>query len=78
MKALHMVSWVLLVVGGLNWGVYGVTNMNTNLVNKIFGSMSWLEMLIYTLVGLAAVVEIVTHKKNCACCNNPGMNKPTM
>ncbi len=69
MKVLHTITWILVIIGGLNWGVFGVTNMETNLVHKLVGSMPWLEMLVYTLVGLATVVEIVTHKKNCCCCN---------
>ena len=78
MKALHMVTWILVIIGGLNWGVYGATNMQTNLVNKVVGGMPWLEMLVYILVGVSAVVEIITHKKTCSCCNKPEMNKPAM
>ncbi|MBS3155719.1 DUF378 domain-containing protein, partial [Candidatus Woesearchaeota archaeon] len=50
-----MVSWialVLVVVGGLNWELAGL--LDFNLVNVIFGLVSWLERLVYGLVGLAA------------------------
>lgn len=79
MKAIHMIAFTLLVVGGLNWGIYGATNMQTNVVHSLIGSISWLEMCIYLLVGLSAIFEAVTHKKNCKCCvMDGGMNKPTM
>ena len=65
MKALHIITFILLVVGGLNWGLVA---FGYNLVDSILGAGSGLAKLVYILVGLAAVVEIVTHKKNCKCC----------
>lgn len=72
MKSLHMVTWVLLVVGGLNWGLEA---FGYNLVEMIFGAGSTLEMLVYLLVGLSAVYELVTHKKNCKQCSGGGMSQ---
>lgn len=66
MKMLHMITFLLLVVGGLNWGLVGL--MDFNLVTTLFGSMPMVENLVYILVGLSAVVEVATHKKNCALC----------
>jgi len=65
MKNLHMVAWILLVVGGLNWLLYA---FGFNLVGLIFGGISWLEKLVYILVGLSAIYEITTHKKVCKTC----------
>jgi uncharacterized membrane protein YuzA (DUF378 family) len=68
MKGLHMVSWVLLVIGGLNWGL------------EVFGwgighfLPSGLTTVIYALVGISALVEIFSHKRNCKCCE--GMCEP--
>lgn len=67
MKSLHMVAWILLVVGGLNWGL---TALNFNLVNMLLGSWPTVEKLVYLLVGLSAVYEAVTHKKNCKECGS--------
>jgi hypothetical protein len=78
MKALHMVAWVLLVVGGLNWllvGLGGFMDSNWNLVNMILGSMPQVEWLVYILVGLSAVYEVVTHRRDCRVC---GTSAPTM
>ncbi|MBU0646409.1 DUF378 domain-containing protein [Patescibacteria group bacterium] len=59
------ISFWLLIVGGLNWGLIGLFHFN--LVAKIFGSVSWIEDLIYILVGVAAVVKIFKMKH---CCSN--------
>lgn len=66
-----MVTWILLVVGGLNWGL---TAFGYNLVEMLLGTDS-LAMLVYVLVGLSAVYELVTHKKNCKVCSGGGMGQ---
>jgi uncharacterized membrane protein YuzA (DUF378 family) len=65
-KALHIIAFILIVVGGLNWGLVGAFHFN--LVHAILGSMMWLENLVYILVGLSAILEAVSHKKNCRTC----------
>lgn len=56
MKTLQMIALVLLIVGGLNWGLVGLFNFD--LVAAIFGEMSLLSRIVYTLVGLSALVGI--------------------
>lgn len=71
------IAKVLLVVGGLNWGLVGVgmlMNSNWNLVNMIFGSMPTVEAIVYVLVGVSAVVKMVgcrcaKCKAACASCS---------
>lgn len=70
MKAVHMVAFILLVVGGLNWLLFA---FGYNVVDSLFGVGSTLAMAVYVLVGLSAVEELVVHKKNCRCCNPSGM-----
>ena len=53
------VAVVLLVVGGLNWGLVGLFNFD--LVEAIFGSGSVLQKIVYILVGLAALYMIYYH-----------------
>jgi len=53
MKWLDVVAMVLLVVGGLNWGILGLTG--TNVVWMIFQAWPMLVNLIYVLVGLSAI-----------------------
>ncbi len=55
------IVWILVVIGGINWGLVGA--FNWNLVEAIFGSVAWLESLIYILVGLSALYMIFTYKK---------------
>ncbi len=69
MKALHTVASVLVWVGGLNWGLVGAGGWNV--VNMLLGSVSWLERLVYVLVGLSALYLVFTHKKSCKeCCGS--------
>ena len=44
---------VLVIVGGLNWGLIGLFSFD--LVAAIFGTMSWLARLVYLLVAAAAL-----------------------
>ena len=60
MKQLDVAAAVLLVVGGLNWGVVGVTG--SDLVGTIFGSLSPVSRAIYLLVGVAALYQAVQWK----------------
>jgi uncharacterized protein len=67
MKAVHMVAVVLLVVGGLNWGLVGL--FNYNLVGSLLGEGSALTQLVYVLVGVSAVYLGLTHKADCKVCS---------
>lgn len=64
MKGLHMVTYTLLVIGGLNWGLEA---FGTGIGHWI-GNWS-VVMFVYVLVGLSALFEAFTHKKNCRCCD---------
>ncbi|HEY4489988.1 MAG TPA: DUF378 domain-containing protein [Candidatus Paceibacterota bacterium] len=59
MKGLQTVAWVLLVIGGLNWGLMGVGL--GNVVESILGS--GISMIVYILVGLSALYSLFTYKK---------------
>jgi uncharacterized protein len=58
MKTLDLVTGVLLVVGGLNWGLVGAAQFD--LVAALFGEMSLLSRVVYVLVGTAALYQAVT------------------
>jgi len=58
MKAVDVVAAILLVVGGLNWGLVGVANFD--LVAALLGAGSMLAKAVYTLVGLAAVYQALS------------------
>ena len=57
MRNLDVLAAILLVVGGLNWGLVGLIDFN--LVDYLFSSMPLVETLVYSLVGLSAVYQVV-------------------
>jgi uncharacterized membrane protein YuzA (DUF378 family) len=67
-----MVSFFLVTVGGINWGLVGLGwwmgGADWNVVHKLLGSWSSVEGLVYVLVGLSAVYMIFDHMKNCKLC----------
>jgi uncharacterized membrane protein YuzA (DUF378 family) len=65
-KGLHMVTWILLIIGGLNWLLVGLFSWGVG--NLFEGSMMWVAQLIYILVGLSAIYEIATHGGRCKEC----------
>lgn len=62
-KGLHMLTWILLVIGGLNWLLIGILDWG---IGNVLGMT--LSRIIYVLVGLSAIYELATHKKNCKMC----------
>ena len=64
MKALHMIAFILLIVGGLNWAL---TAFGWNVVEMLLG-MGTAAKTVYVLVGLAALYEVATHKSTCRVC----------
>lgn len=67
MKSLHKVTYTLVIIGGLNWLL---TAFNFNLVEKLLGTWPSVVMIVYVLVGLSAIYEVATHKKNCKDCDS--------
>ena len=70
MKWLHMLAYVLLFVGGLNWGLVGL--FNVNVVMWLLGSWPMVEKAVYVAVGLSAVWVMFTHMSDCRVCNPKG------
>lgn len=60
MKKIDVLVAVLLVVGGLNWGLVGFANFD--LVATLFGSGAWLSRVVYLLVGLSALYQAMQWK----------------
>lgn len=57
MRVLNTVTLILLIIGGLNWGLVGLANFD--LVAALFGEMSPLSRIVYVLVGISALCQIV-------------------
>lgn len=60
MKTIGLIVAVLVIIGGLNWGLIGLFNFNV--VSYLFGGMPIVERLIYVLVGFSAVYQVVHYK----------------
>lgn len=70
MKGLHVLAFILLIVGGLNWLLVGIFAWD---IGTLFGGMDALvSRIIYVLVGLAAIFELFGHKKMCSMCGTKG------
>ncbi len=55
MKAIDVLAAVLLVIGGLNWGLF-----DTDLVADTTGAGSVLARIVYAAVGLAALYQVLS------------------
>lgn len=54
---LDIVALILIIIGGINWGLVGFFNFN--LITFIFGTASMISRIIFALVGLAGVYSLV-------------------
>lgn len=57
MKALNIITLILVIVGGINWGLVGAFDFN--LVAALFGEDSTLSRIVYVLVGLSALWQLI-------------------
>ncbi len=61
MKKMNWLDWtafILVAIGALNWGLVGL--FSWDLVKWIFGDMTTVSRIIYTLVGIAALYRVFT------------------
>ena len=56
-SVIGLIAYVLLFVGGLNWGLVGAFDFN--LVTWLFGEGTLITRVVYSLVGIAAITSIV-------------------
>ena len=62
MKSLNVIALLLVIVGGLNWLLFGL--FQWDLVGGLFGGMdSAVARIVYVLVGLAAIYCLTLFKK---------------
>jgi len=73
MHALNVITLILLIIGGLNWGLVGL--FQVDLVASIFGGQSAvLSRIVYVLVGLSAVWQIMPLSRSMSG-NEPGAQR---
>ncbi len=67
MKISHIIAFILLIIGGLNWLLVGAISWD---IGMLFGGQGMIvSRIIYILVGLAALFELFTHKNTCKMCS---------
>ena len=57
MRIINQVTLLLVIIGGINWGLVGLANFD--LVAALFGEMSPLSRIVYLLVGISALWQVV-------------------
>ena len=64
MKAIDITATILLIVGGLNWGLVGIAHFDlvATIFQMRFGETSVLSSAVYALVGLAAIYQAISIK----------------
>ena len=53
MKGLDYTALTLVIIGAINWGLIGLFRLD--LVSLLFGNMTWLSRVVYTLVGISGM-----------------------
>lgn len=71
MKSLHLIAFILLIIGGLNWLLTGVF-VGWDIGKFLGGEGTLIPRVIYILIGIAAVLEVATHKSLCKNCEKKG------
>lgn len=72
-KTVHMIAFILLVVGGLNWLLVAFGFNLVSMIASVFGgSAGMVEKIVYILVGLSAIYELIIHKSHCGMCKGGG------
>lgn len=54
MQALKIITYILVFIGALNWGLVGLFELD--LVALLFGDMTILSRIVYSLVGISAII----------------------
>lgn len=65
MKILKKIAFTFLIIGGLNWGVYGLSGYD--LVHVVFGKADMVARIVYVLVGLSAIYTLFNKFFLCSC-----------
>ena len=72
-KWLHIVAFVLVIVGAIDLGLFGIIPPDSNgegfdLIQRFFGFSPTLLEALYILIGVSGIYLLVTHTKECRVC----------
>lgn len=77
-KWLHVASFILVTIGALNLGIYGIVPADANgvgydLIQQVLGFNADVLNAFYILIGAAGMYLLVTHVKECRTCEPKGV-----
>ena len=59
MRIVNIIAYILVIVGAINWGLFGLFNLN--LVSTVFaGARTAGSIIVYSLIALAALWLIIS------------------
>ena len=58
MNFLKYTAYILTLIGALNWGLVGIFGFD--LVAAIFGDMTIMSRILYSLIGVSAIITALT------------------
>lgn len=72
-KWIHMVAFVLVVIGAINQGLFAIIPADKNgvgfdLIDRLFGFNATLVEFIGLMIGISGIYLLVTHAKTCRVC----------
>ncbi len=72
-KWIHMVAFVLVVIEGINRGLFAIIPADRNgigfdLIDRLFGFNATLVELIGLMIGASAIYLLITHARTCSVC----------
>ncbi len=62
MNILRTIAYILVLIGAINWGLIGF--MNLDLVALIFGEMTLMSRIVYSIVGISGIILLLTTYKD--------------
>lgn len=62
MNILRTTAYILVLIGAINWGLVGV--MDFDLVAFIFGEMTLISRIVYSVVGISGIILLLTTYKD--------------
>ena len=60
MYILKIIAYILVIIGAVNWGLIGFFGFD--LVSAIFGDMSLISRIVYSLVGISGLILLLVHR----------------
>jgi len=72
-KWIHIVAFILVIVGAIDLGLFGIIPANANgegfdLLQRFLGFSPTLLEVVYALIGVSGIYLLITHKQGCSIC----------